>query len=125
MSDDAARELAGQVSRIAWAIARAEGFLVAGSRPKRNHNPGNLTQDLTGKAIGRDGLYVIYATDEDGLEALKKQVGLMLSGKSKVYKPTMTILEVAERYTTTEQEDWARNVARGLGVSIRTPLKDV
>ncbi len=54
------------ISKIADAIAFAEGFFVAGSRPHRNNNPGDLERDLTSKGKGWDGPYVIYATPQKG-----------------------------------------------------------
>lgn len=112
------------VNKIATAIATAEGFFVPGSRAARNHNPGNMTKDLTGKAVGRDGMFVIYKTDQDGWDNLRKQVWLAFGG-SMVYNSAMTILEFAKRYTATEQLDWAKNVASHLGVSINTKLSEV
>jgi hypothetical protein len=112
------------ISRIADAIAFAEGFFVAGSRPRRNNNPGDLEKDLTGKAVGRDGSYAVYATPEDGQEALERQVKLMFGG-SHVYSPDMSIAEVARHYTSTEQDVWARNVAARLGVTVDTKLADL
>lgn len=112
------------IVRIAKAIATAEGFYVPRSRPARNHNPGDLTRDLNGRAVGRDGSYVIYANDGDGWNALYKQVRLMFSG-SRYYKPNQTLLEIAERYTATERQAWAHNVAATLGVTVETKLQDI
>jgi hypothetical protein len=112
------------VSRIADAIAFAEGYYAAGSRPRRNNNPGDLERDLTGKGIGRDGPFVIYATPEDGREALEHQVRLMFEG-SHVYKPFMTIAEIAQRYTVTNRSEWAAAVASHLGVTVETRLREL
>jgi len=115
---------AALISKIADAIAFAEGYFVSGSRPRRNHNPGDLERDLTGKGIGWDGPYVIYATIQDGREALEHQVRLMFAG-SRIYRPSMTIAEVARRYTSTDQAAWAKNVAGRLGVSVDTRLDEI
>jgi hypothetical protein len=112
------------ISKIAEAIACAEGYHVPGSRPRRNNNPGDLEQDVTGKAVGLDGPYVIYALPQDGQDALKHQVRLMF-GDSHVYKPSMTIAEVARHYTRTDQDAWARIVAARLGVSVETRLEEL
>ena len=109
------------ISKIADAIAFAEGYFVPGSRPRRNNNPGDLERDLTGKGVARDGPYVIYATSQDGREALERQVRLMFAG-SHIYKPSMTIAEVAHRYTAADPEIWAWNVAARLGVGVETQL---
>src|SRR4029079_13986317 len=103
-----------QIFRLSRAIARAEGFFKDGSRPARNHNPGDLTVDTIKKAIRKDGPYVVYRSDADGWEALEQQCRLMLSGKSKYYKPTMTIEEVGRIYTSTDQEAWIKAVTQHL-----------
>ena len=112
------------ISRIADAIAWAEGFFVPGSRPHRNNNPGDLERDVTGKRVGFDGPYVVYATFEDGWEALEHQVRLMFGG-SRIYKPSMTIAEVARHWTATNPEAWAKNVAARLWVGVNTRLEDI
>ncbi|HEY2382497.1 MAG TPA: hypothetical protein VGK48_15080 [Terriglobia bacterium] len=63
------------VSRMADAIAVAEGYPVEGSRSRRNNNPGDLERDLTGEGIGWDGPSVIYPTAEAGRAALKTRCG--------------------------------------------------
>jgi hypothetical protein len=112
------------ISKIADAIAFAEGYFVDGSRPRRNNNPGDLERDPTGKGIAWDGPYVIYATAQDGREALEHQVRLMFAG-SHIYKPWMTVAEIARRYTATEPAVWARNVAGRLGVKLETRLDQI
>jgi len=114
-----------QVDRIARAIATAEGFFVLGSRPNRNRNPGNLTASFGYQTLGSDGPFPIFATDTAGWAALKDQIRMMLDGSSEHYKPYMTIAEIAEHYTATEQAIWARNVANELGVSVDTQLQNV
>jgi hypothetical protein len=112
------------ISKIADAIAFAEGYFAAGSRPRRNNNPGDLERDLTGKGIGFDGPYVVYRTAEDGRGALERQVRLMFAG-SHIYRPSMTIAEVAQHYTATDQAIWAKNFAAHLGVPVSTRLEDL
>lgn len=112
------------VDKLAYAIALAEGFFVSGSRPQRNHNPGDLERDVTGRAVGRDGPYVVYASDNDGWDALKLQVGLMFGG-SHIYTPDMSIADVASHYTATDQTAWASIVAGSLGVTPDTLLQDL
>jgi len=97
---------------------------VSGSRPRRNNNPGDLERDITGKGAGWDGPYVIYPTSQDGREALEHQVRLMFGG-SRIYKPSMTIAEVARRYTATDPAAWAQNVAGRLGVTVDTRLDEI
>ena len=114
------------IDRIARAIARAEGFYVKNSRASRNHNPGNLTMDLTGKSIGKDATFVRYATDEDGFENLRKQIWKFWGG-SNYYNPSMTISEVSRVWTATvnEQAAWASTVANDLGVTTDTQIGQI
>lgn len=115
------------VSKISDAIANAEGFFVKGSKPARNNNPGNLTSNIGGApaAVGKDGMFNVYLTPADGWSALNAQVRLMLNGKSKIYNPEMTIHQVAQKYTTTEQSIWASNVARHMGIPTTTRLSEI
>jgi hypothetical protein len=110
---------------LADAIAYAEGFYVSGSRAYRNNNPGDLTLDITGTGVGYDGPFVIYASAMDGWDALKRQIQKMIDGTSAIYDPSMSILDIASRYTTTEVNAWANNVAMRLGVTIETTLNDL
>jgi hypothetical protein len=111
--------------RIAQAIATAEGFYVAGSRPARNHNPGDMTADLVGAAVGMDGMFVVYGNDQDGWNNLYAQVNAWLEGTSRHAGPDATITDIAKFYTTTEQDSWAANVAGALGVGVDTPIGSV
>lgn len=113
------------VDKFADAIAYAEGFYVTNSRAWRNNNPGNLTLDITGTGIGKDGMFIIYASANDGWDALKKQVRMMIDGTSGIYDPNMSISEIASFYTLTQPTEWARNVATRLGVSVSDTLNDL
>src|SRR5437762_14189116 len=110
------------IVKLSRAIATAEGFYarIEGSyrnRPQRNMNPGDLKIDTIGQAIGKDkDGFVIYPSIEVGFAAARQQVRLMFDG-SKIYNPDMTILEVAQHYTTTDQDTWATIVAQELNVS--------
>lgn len=111
--------------KIAQAIARAEGFYVAGSRPARNHNPGDMTADLIGKSTGKDGMFVVYANDADGWENLYAQVNAWLDGTSRHANIDSTIAEISQFYTTTDQNAWAFTVASALGVDPDTSLGEL
>lgn len=116
------------VKRIAKAIEFAEGGTVPGSRPFRNNNPGDLTTDIGGNdihPIGYDGPYAVYATYEDGLADLEQQVIFWLTSRSKVAGPHDTIYTLSRKYTTTEQDGWANNVASYLGVPTSTKLSEL
>ena len=113
------------VQKIAQAIATAEGFYVAGSRPARNHNPGDMTADLIGKSVGMDGSFVVYMTDSDGWQNLYTQIQEWLSGTSSHATSASTISQISQFYTTTDQSSWATTVANELGVSLDTPIGEV
>lgn len=113
------------VQRIAQAIAYAEGFYRSGSRAARNHNPGDMTQDLIGKKVGTDGPFVVYSTDDDGWSNLYAQINMWLDGSSGKASPDSTISDISEFYTTTDQTSWATNVANRLGVGLDTPIGEV
>jgi hypothetical protein len=113
------------VQRLAQAIATAEGFYSAGSRAARNHNPGDMTQDLIGKGIGFDGPFVKYSNDADGWADLYAQIQLWQSGASNYADSSSTIEDLSDFYTTTDKTNWAANVAHALGVSIDATVGQV
>ena len=113
------------VQKIAQAIAFAEGFYVSGSRPARNHNPGDMTRDLIGKSVGTDGSFVVYANDDDGWADLYAQINLWLSGGSAHATADSTISQISQFYTANDQTTWATNVANHLGVSLDTSIGEV
>lgn len=56
------------------AMAKQEGFGVPGTRPTRNHNPGDLEYHQFAKdngAIGTDGRYAIFPDDATGFGAMR------------------------------------------------------
>jgi len=118
--------LSAAIQLFAEGIALAEGFYVAGSRAARNHNPGNLTLDITGTAVGRDGMFMVYGDDSDGWDALKRQVEKILTNASQIYTNDMTLRQIGALYASTstpnEQLAWSINVARKLGINIDTPV---
>lgn len=119
-------ELEKRVQKLADGIERAEGYGVPNVRPTVNNNPGDLKLDTIGKAIGVDNAgFQVYASYEDGRQALEKQVRLMLTNASRVYNENMTVSEVASHYTTTEVDAWAWNVASVAGVTPDTPINQI
>lgn len=113
------------VQKLAQAIATAEGFYLSGSRPARDHNPGDMTQDLIGKAIAKDGAFVVYANDADGWANLYAQINLWLSGGSQHANAQSTISDLSGFYTADNQSAWAVNVANAAGVPVDTPIGEI
>lgn len=119
------------IRQLARAIARAEGFYVAGSLPARAHNPGDLIQpwrtDLP--TMGAEGI-TVFPSDADGWEALHRQLWLIASGQSRVYSVDMTLQDMAERWAPgsvhgNNPSAWAANVALDLGVSASATLAEL
>lgn len=103
--------------KIAQAIARAEGWYVPGSLPRRLNNPGSLKLD--GDNLTR------FGTVQQGWNALYHQVELMVTARSAHYHPGMTWREIARIYTGGDRPDaWAQNVAIALAVSPDSTLGD-
>lgn len=98
---------------LAQAIARAEGFYVAGSIPQRANNPGDLEVGDVGHGKLGEGI-TVFANPQAGWQALYHQVDRMLLGLSKVYLPSMTLAQVGMKYSG--DPNWAKNVAEALGV---------
>jgi hypothetical protein len=104
---------------LANAIASAEGFGIAGAKPTRLHNPGDLT-DASGKIR-------TFGTDAEGRAALMAQLMLIASGKSKAYgmNPNITLEQFGKKYTSTDQAAWLANVTKRSGFSKDTRLSDI
>lgn len=112
------------VQALANAIATAEGFFSAGSLPQRANNPGDL--ELGDQGQGTIAGKTIFASLQDGWDALYHQVSLMLTGASRIYSPSMTISQIAGFYTGGDNPtSWATNVANALGVGVDTTLQDL
>jgi hypothetical protein len=113
------------VQRLAEAIATAEGFFSPGSRAARNHNPGDMTQDLIGRAVGVDGPFVVYGNDADGWANLFAQINMWIAGRSQHATAESTISDLSGFYTADNQSGWAINVANHLGVSVDTSIAEL
>jgi len=111
------------IQQLAQAIARAEGFYVNGSIPQRAHNPGDLKIPDASKPTLRG--ITVFESDAQGWEALYRQLNLIVSGRSAHYDLDDTILDMARTWTTTEQTEWANNVASALNVPTSTRLGDL
>jgi hypothetical protein len=116
---------AGTVKDVAKAIAKAEGYGIPGALPTRYHNPGDLKavrwHFFPGQiGIGKGG-HAIFKNDTAGLAALVGQINRIVEGRSKYYRPGVTIQQMAHKYAG-DWKHWSRNVARSLGVSEDTSL---
>ena len=110
---------------LAAAIATAEGFGLPGALPTRANNPGDLMRGNVG--LGTIGGITVFRSVADGWAALHAQLRAIAQGTSAYYTPTMTIAELAARYTATEVDAWTSNVvaalrAKGYDVDADTPI---
>lgn len=112
------------IQQLGQAIARAEGFFVAGSIPQLAHNPGDVkVPNWTGATLG-NGIPV-FDSDAAGWNALNHQLYLILVGQSSYYNLDMTIADMARTWTKTQADAWALNVATFLGVDPSAPIWSV
>ena len=118
------RGLGATVSDLANAIARMEGYNVAGSIAATNNNPGNLRSG-TGQ-IGTANGFAVFATPADGFAALDNQIqinenlGLNLNqffaGEPGVYAG------YAPSADSNNPATYAANVASWTGIDPTIPL---
>ncbi len=99
-------ELEDRVAAIAEAIALAEGYYVRGEHDGRSllyrlNNPGGLKKPALGAETlptWLDTGLVIFPTSDMGWAALRHQVRMMLTGKSRIYHPSDTLVHVGLKY---------------------------
>ena len=106
-----------------WALANMEfeGWS-KGSVSYVNSNPGNLK--WPGLPADRFG-HSIFPTFQAGYDRLIEQLELARSGRSRVYTPNDTLLEFYQKYSEANSLSYAGFVAKRLGVSIYTKIKDI
>ena len=75
--------------------------------------------------LGKNGEYAKFSTLEAGWNTLTKMVRRWTTGESDAYKPYFSLLKMAQKYEGKNGLDYARKLARYLGVRITTQLKDI
>lgn len=131
------------IKHVADCIAHAEGYGVLDAVPTDAKNPGDLMLGVRfdikathkGKSyFGSIGGITIYpkadrnasvGDHEDGFAALWREVYSIFENKSIFYHANMTVQEIADLWTKTEPEAWAKNVADGLGISTAARLNSL
>lgn len=112
-----------------WFPAGTAGY-PTGSRSWRNKNPGNIKYVGQARAIGKDTKnFCIFDSYADGFETLKDLIRFAVSGKSKWYKPDMSIRQFfavyAPSYDNNNPTSYANTVAKKLGVDVDYKIKDI
>jgi hypothetical protein len=107
-------------SKLALAIAQMEGYNKAGSRPNRNHNPGNLRASSLPNTKDAGG-YCVFPDSETGWAALERQIGL---DKNR----GLTVEQFVHKYappTENHTENYIQFVCGRLGVARTTRLAEL
>lgn len=113
-NDDANMTYRDSIRWFGEAISYAEGFPVAGSIPQRANNPGDLViPNWGGQTLGAERISV-FSSPAEGWRRLYAQLQLIVNGGSHVYTLNMTIREMAHKWTRTQPDQWAQNVANRL-----------
>lgn len=117
------------IEKWAEGIQKFEGWF-KGSRSYRNNNPGNIRYIGQKRAIGEDDKnFCIFKTYADGRQELIEMLLRAAEGRSRVYKPTMTLLDFFKTYAPSSDnnhpETYAAAVAKMIGVSIGTQIKEL
>jgi hypothetical protein len=98
-----------------------------GAKPSRN-NPGNL-RFIGQKYAVNDGGFCKFDTPKHGYDALKTLLINACTGKSKVYKPTMTLLDFYNKYAPStdgnDPKNYANFVAKRIGVTSATRIAEL
>ena len=104
-----------------------------GNRPQRNNNPGNVkssgvtSQFAAKRADGRpltdEQGHLVFASAEDGWNALKAELNAKISGRSQYVKANPTLAQLGKVYA--EDGNWARGVSRVLGVPTNTATSTI
>lgn len=123
-ASSAAPNGSGGIDQLMQAIATAEGSLEA--HPDWN-NPGDLTASFGFSNSGpqnSDGV-LAFADVASGWGALRAQLELIASGRSRVYTASDSVLDMGYKWAGVSQGSaWASNVAAALGVDPSTPIGD-
>lgn len=108
------------IQKWALSIQEHEGFYT-GSRSERNHNPGNIKYIGQKTATGKDkDGFAIFTTYQQGFDALCHQLTIACDGRSRVYRPDMTLYEFFAVYAPSsdnnDPKSYAEKVAKDIGV---------
>ncbi len=112
-------------------IKAHEGWYV-GSRSYRNNNPGNFrcSAIMNARATSKDkDGFCVFPTYAIGMEALEVMVRNAATGKSKVYRPEMSIYDFFNKYAPSADHNdpnhYAEAVAARLGVPASLKLSQL
>jgi hypothetical protein len=108
---------ADPLGRVCNAVARAEGYDVAGSNPFRLNNPGDISDGAAtfGSEV-HSGSHVTHFPDaQTGWQWLWDKWTNIVNGSSEVYSVEMTWDQLAQKWAG-NWTAWSNNVTRYMGV---------
>lgn len=106
------------------AIIQYSGYRVPGSAVHKARNPGGLKAHGGAKARDAEN-YRVFKTDIDGLQALKFDVRLKITGKAKAKCTTLTELAEAYHLPATAAKPWVSYLRQALNdstITAKSPL---
>ncbi|HKD66923.1 MAG TPA: hypothetical protein VKB84_08800 [Candidatus Binataceae bacterium] len=116
------------IEKWADSIQQFEGWS-PGSKSYRNNNPGNLRYSHQANARNDGNGFAKFETYEEGRRALIAMLTDAASGKSHIYKPTMSLTEFFRIYAPTADhnrpDNYAKTVADKVGVKPDTPISQL
>lgn len=117
-------------SHEGWYLPGQRSDYPRGSISYRCNNPGNLKYVGQKRATSRtSNNFCIFASYDDGYAELKDLLTRAATGGSKYYSPDMSLLRFYEVYAPASDNNiphnYAADVARRIGVTVDTPIKNL
>jgi hypothetical protein len=108
------------VQDIAAALAQFEGYNTPGTLAQRNNNPGNLRSGIG--QTGTDNGYAVFATADDGWNALYNQIQLYISRGLNLQQMIYTYAPPSDNNPT---NNYLNFVAGKVGIPTDVPLSQL
>jgi hypothetical protein len=106
-----------KIWEVAHAVARAEGYDQPDSNPFRLNNPGDISDGyMTFGGEPHSGSNVThFPSPEIGWQWLYDKLNRIVQGRSSIYSPEMTWMELGQKWAG-DWQNWVGNVTRELKV---------
>lgn len=124
------QDAVNQVMGTGGGIDRQTAISQYGSTPAvRNFNPGNITDTWFGGQKVEWERFTRFNTPQEWFNALVSKIQNIQAGNSKVYSPNMSLLRYISKYAPASDNNnptaYANGIAKNLGISPNTQLKDI
>ena len=111
------------VMELAKAMAKMEGFGIAGALPTRNHNPGDLRESKY-QLYQKDG-FAYFPDNETGWKAFVYDLCVKITGHSVTgLTPESSLKDLIYKWTATDQHRYLMFVSARLGVPFDYKIKN-